>query len=68
MNRNAPRTDPKGNSINNIILASIPDEEFSQLKPHLKQGALEVGRKLPARAVCCGVESDLSDDSQPTFL
>ena len=44
MNRNAPRTDPKGNFINNIILASIPDEEFSKLKPHLEHVALEAGR------------------------
>jgi len=46
MNRNAPRTDPKGNVIKNIILASIPDEEFSKLKPHLEHVALQVGRKL----------------------
>jgi len=46
MNRNAPRTDPKGNFIKNIILASIPDEEFSKLKPHLEHVVLEVGRKL----------------------
>ena len=46
MNRNAPRTDAEGNFINNIILDSIPEEEFSQLKPHLEHVALEVGRKL----------------------
>lgn len=46
MNRNAPRTDPEGNVIKNIILASIPDEEFSKLQPHLEHVALEVGGKL----------------------
>src|SRR5512140_3831165 len=46
MNTNAPRTDPEGNIVKNIILASIPDEEFSELKPHLEHIALEVGHKL----------------------
>jgi CRP-like cAMP-binding protein len=46
MNRNAPRTDGEGNFINNIILDSIPEEEFAQLKPHLELVTLEVGRKL----------------------
>ena len=45
-NRNAPRTDLGGNFVKNIILESIPEEEFSQLKPHLEHVALEVGRKL----------------------
>jgi len=45
-NRNAPRTDVGGNFVKNIILESIPEEEFSQLKPHLEHVALEVGRKL----------------------
>jgi hypothetical protein len=34
MNRNAPRTNAEGNFINNIILDSIPQEEFAQLKPN----------------------------------
>jgi len=46
MNRNAPRTDPAGNFIKNVILASIPDEEFSKLKLHLEHVVLDVGRKL----------------------
>lgn len=40
------RTDPEGNPIKNILLSTIPEQEFFQLKPHLKHVVLNVGHKL----------------------
>ena len=46
MNQPNRRTDRAGNLIRNIILSTIPEEEFGKLKPHLKHVSLEAGLKL----------------------
>jgi CRP-like cAMP-binding protein len=46
MDKKLPRTHSTGSPVKNIILSEIPDEEFSQLAPHLTYVELKAGQKL----------------------